>query len=142
MNDGGQLMRQFDVREAVYRYPWLTMGGAVAAGFVVGSVAAAGTRRQGGWGLGQTFGDEFRQVRELAVGALGAMAQEWLKDAVPGSLGPQFKELFEGFTRKLGGTPVEGLRFPGGWQGGGDGGGQRQGGGQHQGGSQQGGGSP
>jgi CBS domain-containing protein len=118
MNDGGQLRQGFDLREAVYRYPWLTVGGSVAAGFLVGSVAAAGARRQGGWGLGQTFGEEFRQVKELAVGALGALAQEWLKEAVPGSLGPQFKELVESFTRKLGGTPVEGLRFPGGWQGG------------------------
>jgi CBS domain-containing protein len=128
MNDGGQTGRRFDLREAVYRYPWLTVGGSVAAGFVVGSVAAAGPRRQGGWGLGQTFGDEFRQVKELAVGAFGAMAQEWLREAVPGSLGPQFKELVEGFTRKLGGSPVEGLRFPGGWQDGGDRGRERSGG--------------
>ena len=56
--------------------------------------------------LTEQFGDEIRQVKELAIGTAVGLAADLIREAVPGTLSPRIKEILDGVTTKLGGRVV------------------------------------
>jgi len=128
----------FDLPKQVDRHPWLMMGGAVAVGFAAGKLldyapeameavqgaaqssgrlaesfgatAGAAASAAGGWmaALEKAFGPEINKVKELALGALVGVARDLAVQAAPPTMAKQVGEIFDSFTSKLGGKPVEG----------------------------------
>lgn len=120
----------FNVPLQVQRHPWIMMGGAVAAGFIVGRffgrATPAGTSAgqparpvrshlaeaapqaapsRGDWfsGLTDTFGSEIGKLKSLAIGTLGGMLRETIAQAVPGQVGEKITGVIDHLTTKLGG---------------------------------------
>jgi ElaB/YqjD/DUF883 family membrane-anchored ribosome-binding protein len=128
----------FDLPAHMDRHPWLMMGGAVAVGFVAGKLldyapdlgevaagaaetggrlaesitttAGAAASAAGGWmtALEKMFGPEMNKVKELAIGALLGVARDMAVRAASPTMSRQVGEIFDSFTSKLGGKPVEG----------------------------------
>jgi len=75
-----------------------------------GSAASAAASTAGGlWSsLEKAFGPEMNKVKEMALGALVGIARDMAVQAAPPTMSRQVGELFDSFTSKLGGKPVEG----------------------------------
>lgn len=52
------------------------------------------------------FDGEIGQLKELAIGAAAGLVRDWLKQALPPTLGPQLEHVMDSATSKLGGRPV------------------------------------
>jgi prophage DNA circulation protein len=128
----------FDLPRQVERHPWLMIGGAVAVGFAAGKLldyapdameavqsaaessgrfaesitttAGAAASAAGAWmqGLEKMFGPEINKVKELALGVLLGVARDLAVQSAPQSMSRQVGEIFDSFTSRLGGKPVEG----------------------------------
>jgi ElaB/YqjD/DUF883 family membrane-anchored ribosome-binding protein len=128
----------FDLPRQVDRHPWMMMGGAVAVGFVAGKLfghapearralsraaesggrfaattaSVAGTAASAAGGLLGTvekmFGPEINKLKELAIGALVGAIRDVAVQAAPEPMARQVGDIFDSFTSKLGGRPVEG----------------------------------
>jgi prophage DNA circulation protein len=76
------------------------------------AASAAGTAASaaGNWlgALEHMFGPELAKVKELALGALLGMARDAAVQAAPEPMRRQVGEIFDSFTSKLGGRPIEG----------------------------------
>jgi len=126
----------FDVELQTRRHPWALVGAAVGAGFVGGiamsrlSAAAPTTpsaraqeRRafpeappprtapkpsQTGPSLLQSFEPELEKAKAMALGAVFNVVKGLIEPHVPRNVKPQFAELMDNVTRKVGGNPVAG----------------------------------
>jgi ElaB/YqjD/DUF883 family membrane-anchored ribosome-binding protein len=137
-NAADTVREAFDLPAQVDRHPWLMVGGAVAVGFVAGklldyapdAMAAVGSAAESGeWfaesaksaagaaasaagGLMSTaesmFGPEINKLKELALGALLGVIRDVAVKAAPETMSRQVGDIFDSFTSKLGGKPVEG----------------------------------
>ena len=58
--------------------------------------------------LEHMFGPELNKVKELALGALLGMVRDAAVQAAPDTMRRQVGEIFDNFTSKLGGRPIEG----------------------------------
>jgi len=58
--------------------------------------------------LKRQFGPEIDRLKGMAVGAAMGVVRDIIRNAVPDPMKPQMAEVVDGFTVKLGGTPVRG----------------------------------
>jgi hypothetical protein len=70
----------------------------------------AGEPDRAGWlaGLGETFGDEIRQLKGMALGALLGVVRDVVSRSAPEQLRPKLAGVMNDITTKLGGEPVRG----------------------------------
>jgi ElaB/YqjD/DUF883 family membrane-anchored ribosome-binding protein len=59
-------------------------------------------------GLTEQFGPELNKVKEMAVGALFGVLRDMVVQAVPSALKDQLQGVFNDFTEKAGGKPIQG----------------------------------
>jgi ElaB/YqjD/DUF883 family membrane-anchored ribosome-binding protein len=59
-------------------------------------------------GITQQFGPELNKLKELALGTLFGVARDMISRSLPQSLQEQVTHLFNDFTEKAGGKPIEG----------------------------------
>ncbi len=58
--------------------------------------------------LSAKFGDEMEKLKGVALGALAGLARDWVVQSTPPEVGTRLREVFDDFTRKLGGDPMQG----------------------------------
>ncbi|MCI0353445.1 MAG: hypothetical protein L0099_00180, partial [Acidobacteria bacterium] len=58
--------------------------------------------------LGDTFGDELKKLKGLAIGTSLGLLRDMIARSVPDNLGPQLTKLVDDVTTKIGGEPVRG----------------------------------
>jgi len=54
------------------------------------------------------YAAELNKLKSLAIGTLGGVVREMATSAAPLALADRVKDVVDGFTKKLGGEPVEG----------------------------------
>jgi len=54
------------------------------------------------------YGEEIDKLKKLAVSAVGGVARELIAESTPPALAEGIKDIVDGVTAKLGGTPLEG----------------------------------
>jgi hypothetical protein len=119
----------FDLPYQVRQHPWPMFGASVVVGLVIGSLTRdsdvreaddLGRRLEFGGGnrlVGREeveprpakpglFAEEFRGLRQAAIGAMMSLVRNGLRQTFPG-IAPQTDRVVDGLTRKLGGEPVE-----------------------------------
>jgi ElaB/YqjD/DUF883 family membrane-anchored ribosome-binding protein len=117
----------FDIPAQVERRPWLMVGGAVAVGYVVGTMLPKGQSQDVGQpqraapvrafpavaeappaepAKPSIWAPEIAKVKGLALGLLFGAARELLVSSLPEHLGEQLKEVMDNVTRKVGGEPL------------------------------------
>jgi hypothetical protein len=78
---------------------------------------------EGGWpaeprrrsflsGLVAQFGPEIQKLKGMAVGAVGTVIQEMIKDRIPAGLAPHVQNVINDVTHKLGGAEIKGPVLP------------------------------
>jgi len=127
-----------DLELQTRRHPWALVGAAVGAGFVSGAafsrLAQQPTRRpafppplprelpepvsartpvapsvsERAHSLIGSFEPELAKVKGMALGALFNVVKSAVQPYVPPSVKPQFTEVVDSITRKLGGQPLQG----------------------------------
>lgn len=121
------VLEGIDLRSHVEEHPWPMLLGAVAVGFVggrlldattpspttlpaTGPLAGNGNGQSHGVlaGVTETFGPELRKLKELALGATGAIVRDLVTANVPPPVRGQLAEVIDDFTAKLGGKPIHG----------------------------------
>lgn len=70
--------------------------------------------RESGWlgSLLSSLGPEIDKLKGMAVGTLGGLFRDMVADALPENLRGQAVEMFDDFTTRMGGKPVEGRLLP------------------------------
>jgi ElaB/YqjD/DUF883 family membrane-anchored ribosome-binding protein len=127
----------FDINRQVQNHPWLMVGGATLAGFVVGQLLNSGSKRpsaqpqmpvrsgysaatnghsapsrQSWWDfVASHYKDELDKVKALAIGAAGGVVQEIVVAEFAPEVAEKLKEIVAGITTKLGGKPIADFGF-------------------------------
>ncbi len=126
----------FDVSGHVQRHPWAMLAGSIAVGFCLAQLLAPRPRRKAARqpeppapapvppnllsgngrpaeaqkpqapGLLASFGPEIDKLKGMAISAVMGTVHEMIVNAAPDSLRSQVTEIVDGFTEKLGGTPM------------------------------------
>jgi ElaB/YqjD/DUF883 family membrane-anchored ribosome-binding protein len=132
---GEKVKLTFDLPHQVREHPWPMFGASVVAGLIIGSITrdsdvAADRKEDNDFQLefgrrvkklaAQTedaprppaqpglFAEEFRYLRQAAVGAMMSLVRDGLRQTFPG-IAPQTDRAVDGITRKLGGEPIRNL---------------------------------
>jgi ElaB/YqjD/DUF883 family membrane-anchored ribosome-binding protein len=100
----------FDIPHQVEQRPWTMVGGCFLAGLAVGCLLPRGgpllpAAPPSQPGVLEPFRAEIDQVKGIAIGYVLGLVRDSIKESVP-HLAPNIDELMNGFTTKLGGTPV------------------------------------
>lgn len=83
-------------------------GGPRGNGFAQAAAAPA-ARRTSWWSdFATQYGDELAQLKSLAVGTMLGIARDMLAASAPPQVGQQLADVVDGFTTKLGATPIKG----------------------------------
>jgi ElaB/YqjD/DUF883 family membrane-anchored ribosome-binding protein len=124
-----KVKRGFDLPYQVRQHPWPALGASVVVGLVLGSLTGdhdddrprtdefeSGFERRNrqtghddsrrGPAKAGMFSDEFRSLKQAAVGAIMSLVRNSLRQTFPG-VATQTDRAVDGITRKLGGEPVE-----------------------------------
>lgn len=122
----------FNLSEHVRRHPWMSLGGAVAAGFVGGYLlgpSRSEERRSEEWAelwedlplrqasrpvaapvpppsQEESEGGILQTLKGLAIGTLMNLVREVASSSLPDNLKPDVLKLVDDFTTKLGGKPL------------------------------------
>jgi len=121
----------FDLSRQMQNHPWLMVGGAVAIGYVGGRLLERGLpriplTRMNGYATAATsgpaphptnqpswfsnlLGPMFKQVQELAIGAIAGVASDLAMQHAPENLRGKLNEMTENIASSLGATPIHGL---------------------------------
>jgi len=117
----------FNFSEQIRQHPWLTLGGAVAVGFLGGCLLRPSRRREEPQALDyrpepSTLSASepkpepepesggfapLHALKELAIGTLMGVLREVVVEALPENLKDNVKSVVDDFTTRLGGKPVE-----------------------------------
>jgi len=132
----------FDVPTHFRAHPWMALGGAIACGYLLGTLAAKpavarptafpplppappAPRHQNGKhketkqaassaaeGLLSAIKPEIDMLKGLALGATFGTFREMIAREAPPKMGEQIRTIIDGVTRKLGGEPMPSSDFP------------------------------